>query len=454
MNEKEITDLLDLLKTYWNEVKFVGDTKRSVEDVRLYLKSLEANDKQIKRHIKSLRNNEVSLFLVDSEKVTLDRDKIVLVQEQINSILSQGSGVIGPCITREDLLQVQTSKQSIQKELTDLKKQLKAQTDLVDSLTQDKSALEEKLLTVQQSHEQQLTQLQESHADELKKEKQTIRKLRREKGKIPLATHTLILDSQQIYPKEKREENNENGHTVVEIPVPKPAKDNILSKLNYKYRMTREALTEAILNTKIMRLLKKHNKEKFKSDNELVKELLGSKEYTNQQKLALYAAFSDYRSSDFEQLLNFAGDSNLDADLVIMWVESLGDKLDYLQMKNSLRQFAKPSEYQLKHRFAKELLLGKWYVEYEVDGKPTVFRLVSEDDLNNMKELLSLPEQAFTYTMLEEEEKTEDSKPVKEEKQKPSIKERAKAISDKFKAPDFVKTMPVKKEDLGNEQVG
>lgn len=31
MNEKEMSDLLDSLKIYWNEVKFIGESKRSIE---------------------------------------------------------------------------------------------------------------------------------------------------------------------------------------------------------------------------------------------------------------------------------------------------------------------------------------------------------------------------------------------------------------------------------------
>ena len=76
---------------------------------------------------------------------------------------------------------------------------------------------------------------------------------------------------------------------------------------------------------------------KFISNKELVKGLLEMDNLTNQEKLGVYAAFSEYRYTDMEQLLNFAGDNNIDANLVIKWAESVGDKVDFLQIKNTLR---------------------------------------------------------------------------------------------------------------------
>lgn len=96
---------------------------------------------------------------------------------------------------------------------------------------------------------------------------------------------------------------------------------------------------------------------------------------------------------------------------MIQWVESLGDELDYLQIKNAIRQFAKPTEYKLKYYLAKELLLGVWQVEFYKNGVPTRFRLIAEPDIEMIREKLGLFESAFTYidfeTYEEEEKKNE-----------------------------------------------
>ena len=186
-----------------------------------------------------------------------------------------------------------------------------------------------------------------------------------------------------------------------DLPTYLDMEENVLTKENYLKRAIRRVFSDSFITEKVNRLLRKHEKEEFVTDKVYVSNLLKFKNLTNQEKLGLYAAFSSYRHTDFEQLLNFAGDNNINADLMIEWSESLGDEIDFLQLKNALRQFAKPSEYLIKYEFARELLLGNWYVEFTVNDKPTKFMLVSEDDIKQVREVLHLPENTFTYQILE-----------------------------------------------------
>ena len=138
----------------------------------------------------------------------------------------------------------------------------------------------------------------------------------------------------------------------------------------------------------------------------------------------------------------------MDANLLIQWVESLGDEQDFKQIKNALRQFAKPTEYKLKYELAWELLLGYWQVEFYKDGVPTRFRLIAESDIEKIREKLGLSESAFTYHDYVTYENVSDKK---EEKEETMVK---KKIQDKLQenkqieAPKFIQRYFMKDNDI------
>lgn len=192
------------------------------------------------------------------------------------------------------------------------------------------------------------------------------------------------------------ESNAENQQEAIPEQTQKE-ESVILNYVNYVKRGIQKIFTKSFMSNRVNKLLEKKGQSEFVSDKKYVNNLLATPGLTNQQKLALYAAFSDYRHTDFERLLNFAGDNNIDADLLIQWVECLGDEQDFKQIKNALRQFAKPSEYRLKCDLGKELLLGIWQVMFYKNGVPTRFRLIAETDIEMIREKLGLSESAFTY---------------------------------------------------------
>ena len=221
----------------------------------------------------------------------------------------------------------------------------------------------------------------------------------------------------------------------------------VLNKANYLRQGIQRVFTDNFIAQRIRKLLEREGKEEFVPEKPYVANLLAEGHYTNQQKLALYAAFSEYRHTDFEKLLNFAGDNNINADLLIQWVESLGDEEDFMQIKNALRQFAKPAEYQMKYELARELLLGHWQVEFLYKGVPSRFRLVSDDDIEKVKQMLGLSDDAFTYhdyVTYEMEEKEQKEKKAEEA----AMVKKKEMDTVQIKAPNFIKRFIIKETDI------
>ena len=209
------------------------------------------------------------------------------------------------------------------------------------------------------------------------------------------------------------ESNAENQQEAIPEQIQKE-ESFILNYANYVKRGIQKIFTKSFMSNRVNKLLEKKGQSEFVSVKKYVNNLLATPGLTNQQKLALYAAFSDYRHTDFERLLNFAGDNNIDADLLIQWVECLGDEQDFKQIKNALRQFAKPTEYKLKYDLAWELLLGIWQVVFYKNGVPTRFCLIAETDIEMIRQKLGLSESAFTYIDFVTYEEMKENNEVKE----------------------------------------
>lgn len=361
-------ELLQEMDKFWEVICFIGRDGQSLLDVEAYLKSIHLSESTSRRYINAIKQNKVVAIKVKDETAYLNHEEIQMLCDEMRMILGKGKESLGPCVTKENLNQVRTTSKVKQSEIEELKRQLKDQ----EAIVKENEALKH-----------QVEQLQMIHAGE------------------KIGRPILILSSQEVLPCEDAWEHQFVGSRGKVQEIPPSSEENVLTKENYLKRAIRRVFSDSFITEKVNRLLRKHEKEEFVTDKVYVSNLLKFKNLTNQEKLGLYAAFSSYRHTDFEQLLNFAGDNNINADLMIEWSESLGDEIDFLQLKNALRQFAKPSEYLIKYEFARELLLGKWYVEFTVNDKPTKFMLVSEDDIKQVREVLHLSEDTFTYQILE-----------------------------------------------------
>lgn len=159
-----------------------------------------------------------------------------------------------------------------------------------------------------------------------------------------------------------------------------------------------------------------------------IQSIADAKNMTNQEKLALYAFYSDFHGKDMEKLLNYAGDNNINANMLIEILESPGRACSTKNVENMLRQFVKPSLVRAKLDFAKEMLAGNWYIVADYNGHKTRFQLVPVEELNEIRKALDLPECKCIY----EEKKVEAS--VEEEPVKKS--EMTKAEMDRYNCLD------------------
>ena len=446
MNEKEVEEFAQ----YFTEMEFLGTDKRDAREVTRYAKSKGMNDTKCSRQMKEIRENKVKLILYDEGMLSVNTEQIYNLIEYLNPFINKKDTFNGPCITGDSVISVKTSSQELSKRITSLENKL------------TNANAENKKLVIEN---QKLKEKEAQAQNEINNLKQTIAALK-------VMPPVLVLDTQSISPCESDKEamlvqgcNNKNQCTIkdavmdestVEFTVEstdgvadatdgKTNKLKVLNEENYLRRKIQKIFSKKFLNRKVERVLEKGDKKEFVSDKVYVNTLLSDGYYTNQEKLALYAAFSDYRHTDFEKLLNFAGDNNIDADTTIKWAESLNDKVDYLQIKNALRQLAKPSEFKMKYELARELLLGVWEVEFNVNNEPTRFKLVSEKDINMVKKALGLPDTAFTYTCKEDDKAKEKYEGEKEE----MVKKKEIVIKEKpavAKKPDFVKNYNINDE--------
>lgn len=77
----------------------------------------------------------------------------------------------------------------------------------------------------------------------------------------------------------------------------------ILNYVNYVKRGIQKMFTKTFMAGRVNELLEKKGQTKFVSNKNYVNNILKEPSFTNQQKLAMYAAFSEYRHSDFESFL-------------------------------------------------------------------------------------------------------------------------------------------------------
>lgn len=119
-----------------------------------------------------------------------------------------------------------------------------------------------------------------------------------------------------------------------------------------------------------------------------INNILTTDDLSNQQKLALYAAWSEYKGSDFAENLALAGEKGLDAGHVIRLLERPMEHDNYHNIRAFLLQALKSSEAKLKREAVKELICGEWIVEAEYGGKICRFQMVPVDEIVAFKEAL------------------------------------------------------------------
>lgn len=121
---------------------------------------------------------------------------------------------------------------------------------------------------------------------------------------------------------------------------------------------------------------------------ESVNELLTSNEISNQMKLALYAAWFDGVDPEMVELLNYAGELDINANYVIRLLEKPKEYRNYRTIRGLLKQAKKASEAHIKREAAIELISGEWYVEAVYRGEPCRFQMMPINEMHIFLELL------------------------------------------------------------------
>lgn len=134
----------------------------------------------------------------------------------------------------------------------------------------------------------------------------------------------------------------------------------------------------------------------------LIEKIMADDTLTNQMKLQIYARLSLAHGTEFEQLINYAADYNINA----MWFVSVINDAEigetYENMRDTLRIFAKASEVRQRLDFARELVDGKWHVVMDYgDEKNVPFVLVPAKEIDAIKEFVN--NSSVTFEIPEDE---------------------------------------------------
>ena len=121
---------------------------------------------------------------------------------------------------------------------------------------------------------------------------------------------------------------------------------------------------------------------------ESVNELLATNGISNQMKLSLYATWFDSVDLELVELLDYAGELDVNADYVIRLLEKPKEYRNYRTIRGLLKQAKKASEAHIKREAAIELISGEWYVEAVYRGEPCRFQMMPVNEMRVFLELL------------------------------------------------------------------
>ena len=144
-------------------------------------------------------------------------------------------------------------------------------------------------------------------------------------------------------------------------------------------------------------LRKKERNRILKNRFETLNRIIQSDQYTNQEKLMLFALNGEFQNTEMGQLLRLAANYCINANLVIGILQNPNVAGTYYNMANFLSQFKNPSEFRMKLDLARELIAGTWYITADYNGKKTRFQLVPIEELNELRQKVGLSVSRFTY---------------------------------------------------------
>lgn len=419
MDEK----LLKHVATYYPIYQYVGSCTRSLEDIREYLISLGIHRNTVKSQLESITGDNPGMFRINGDLVTIDTEKAISfiadLESCFSSVLNAEDTAVKMVVNlQEEYAKLKAEKCALESKLEALNKKKEKTTAISKKKLEACKLIFPKLLEVDSVAVGEIENVEDSIF--LNKE-------------VPLLSYEEFV----------RRHGLERDSFYMEL-----GEECELSQENYRKKTFRTIFTESRFLKRLQETTRVQEKSKNLSLREeiakkfhvsddvaamqerfvggravSIQEILSDKKLSNQEKLSLYAFYSPYRRTDMERLLNMAGDQCVNAEWLIMLLETPELCNNYENVKNLLRQSLKPSEWEMKQRLAEELIARKWYIKAKYNGKETKFQLVPIEEFNEIRERLELPPSEFTSGR---EKESVEAAPVKKEAPKKNTKKTEK----------------------------
>ncbi len=158
--------------------------------------------------------------------------------------------------------------------------------------------------------------------------------------------------------------------------------------------------TELMYNPEDTSTIRKRERNRILRNRfETLNRVIESDEYSNQEKLMLFAINGNFRHGFMQYYLEHAAKYCINANFLIYFLQGTNPNVaeTYDNMINFLNMFLCPSEFRMKLDLARELIEGKWYITADYNGKKTKFQLVPIEEFNELRERVGLPISQFHY---------------------------------------------------------
>lgn len=440
MDEK----LLKHVATYYPIYQYVGSCTRSLEEIRDYLISEKVHRNTAKSQVESIAKDNPGLFRVNGDLVTIDKEKAVSFIGELDSCFA--SVMDGDATVANMVSELQRKKEKLQADY----KALEAKYEALKKKKERATGVSKKKLEACKIIFPKVLELDSVSVGEIENMEDRIF-IKQEPPIINyedyVRKHGFEKDSFYMELPENHEmsEQNYKKKTFANIFL-----ENRFIKRLQETKQIKEKSKDLSLREEIAKTLQIPKEaaaleERFLRGRAIsVQEILSDDKLSNQEKLALYAFHSPYRKTDMERLLNLAGDECVNANWLIMLLETPDLCSNYENVENLLRQCLKPSEWAMKQRLAEELIDGQWYIKAKYQGKETRFQLVPIDEFNEIREKLELDPSAYSYHPVEAD-KAEEKVQTKTARAKKTVVE--KVIEPEITKPADIPTAPEKADE-------
>ncbi len=366
----QLEEQLKHVQMYLPIYEFVGDEDKTFDEVKKYLiEDCEKSESTARSYLTTIRGSNPGLFMVDEETgvICVNPEMVkdfenkldMLFQwhafdQRSNEISELEEKLSDACrdkdemeyYLRSEISDVTISRNQLQYQVNDLEKQIQILEDKLLDQEISRKTLIVPSMTISPKH----TGIYKDERFPFEKRHPTIN------------PDTLELDSyyEEILSHEKKgmELTKEN---VTKQKIARTLSDEILEPLMEKIAPIRKYKDHRNPLRHIM----------------TVDQLLEMKDITNAEKMALYTYICRDYSEEKKELLDMGAAYGANADFLIRLMEDKGVSLETKdRIMDAIRLVYSHSEYDMRKRFADELLKGLWYINANYGGKMCKFQLV------------------------------------------------------------------------------